>query len=60
VGAFGLSWALARYLFEITWRPAPGLLAGGALLTGILVGAIGLASSLDVLARKPIGALRSE
>ena len=24
-GAFALSWALARYLFEITWRPAPGL-----------------------------------
>ena len=23
-----LSWALARWLFEIDWRPAPGLLAG--------------------------------
>ena len=59
-GAFGLSWALARYLFEITWRPAPGLLAAGAVLTAILVSSIGLAASLDVLARKPLGALRSE
>ena len=23
-GAFGLSWALANYLFDMTWRPAPG------------------------------------
>jgi len=59
-GAFGLSWALARYLFEIAWRPAPGLLAAGAVLTAILVSTIGLAASLDVLARKPLGALRSE
>jgi len=59
-GAFALSWALARYLFEIAWRPAPGLLAAGAVLTAILVSVIGLAASLDVLARKPLGALRSE
>jgi putative ABC transport system permease protein len=59
-GAFALSWALARYLFEIAWRPAPGLLAAGAVLTAILVSTIGLAASLDVLARKPLGALRSE
>lgn len=59
-GAFALSWALATYLFEIAWRPAPGLLAGGALLTAIFVSAIGLAASFDVLVRKPLGALRSE
>ena len=29
-GALALSWALARYLFDMTWRPAPGLLAAGA------------------------------
>ena len=59
-GAFGLSWALSRYLFEIVWRPAPGLLAAGAVITALLVSVIGLAASLDVLARKPLGALRSE
>ena len=59
-GALGLSWALARYLFDMTWRPAPGLLAGGAALTGVIVCVVGLAASLDVLLRKPLGTLRSD
>jgi putative ABC transport system permease protein len=50
-GALALSWALARYLFDMTWRPAPGLLAGGALLTGVIVCLVGLVASLDVLLR---------
>jgi putative ABC transport system permease protein len=58
IGALGLSWAIARYLLEITWRPAPGLLALGALLTAALVCVVGVVSSLDVLVRKPLGALR--
>ena len=57
-GALGLSWALARYLFEISWRPAPGLLVTGAILTAALVCVVGLVSSLDVLVRKPLGSLR--
>jgi len=59
-GAFGLSWALATYLFDITWRPAPGFLAGGALATGLIVCLVGVAASLDVLWRKPLGTLRSD
>jgi putative ABC transport system permease protein len=58
VGAAGLSWAIARYLLEITWRPAPGLLVVGALLTAALVCVVGVVASLDVLVRKPLGALR--
>jgi putative ABC transport system permease protein len=57
-GALGLSWALARYLFEISWRPAPGLLVTGAILTAALVSVVGLLSSLDVLVKKPLGSLR--
>ena len=59
-GALGLSWIMARYLFEITWRPAPALLTAGALLTALLVCIVGVLSSLDVLARKPLGSLRGE
>jgi putative ABC transport system permease protein len=59
-GAFGLSWVLARFLFDIEWRPTPGLLGGGALLTAAAVGLVGLAASLDVLVTKPLATLRSE
>jgi putative ABC transport system permease protein len=59
-GAFGLSWALARWLFEIDWRPAPGLLSVGVVVTAIAVAFVGLVSSADVLIRKPLGTLRSE
>jgi len=59
-GALALSWALARYLFDMTWRPAPGLLAGGALLTGVIVCLVGLVASLDVLLKKPLGTLRND
>jgi putative ABC transport system permease protein len=59
-GAFALSWALVRYLFDMTWRPVPGLLAVGALLTAVIVCGVGLAASADVLIRKPLGTLRRE
>ncbi len=59
-GALGLSWAVCRYVFEIDWEPAPGLLIVGALVTAVLVGVIGVVSSLDVLRRKPLAALRAE
>ncbi len=32
-GALGLSWGVTRHVFDIPWRPAPGLLAVGAVLT---------------------------
>ncbi len=59
-GAFGLSWAVARFLLEIDWRPAPVLLAAGVFLTAALVGTIGVTASLDVLRRKPLATLRAE
>jgi putative ABC transport system permease protein len=59
-GALGLTWAICKYLFEIPWRPAPGLLAAGAVLTTALVGIIGVAASLDVLRKKPLATLRAE
>jgi putative ABC transport system permease protein len=59
-GALALSWALARYLFDMAWRPAPGFLAAGAVLTGVIVCLVGLVSSLDVLLKKPLGTLRND
>jgi putative ABC transport system permease protein len=59
-GAGVLSWVLARYLFEIDWRPAPVLLASGVILTAALVSLVGLLSSADVLVRKPLGTLKGE
>jgi putative ABC transport system permease protein len=59
-GALALSWALARHLFSIAWDPAPGLVVGGVIATTMAVSIVGLVASLDVLVRKPLGALRSE
>jgi putative ABC transport system permease protein len=59
-GAMALSYLLSTYLFEIDWLASPGLVAGAVLLTAALVSTIGLAASLDVLRRKPLGTLRSE
>ncbi|HSC26396.1 MAG TPA: FtsX-like permease family protein [Vicinamibacterales bacterium] len=60
LGALGLSWAVTRHLFDIPWRPAPGLLAAGAALTMLLVGAVGVIASADVLRKKPLSTLRAE
>jgi putative ABC transport system permease protein len=59
-GALAMSWALARGLFDIAWRPAPGLLVAGVLLTAAAVGAVGLAASAEILVRKPLATLRGE
>jgi putative ABC transport system permease protein len=60
VGALGLSWALAEFLFEMDWQPAPGLLTVGLILTSAAVLLVGLAASADILVRKPLATLRNE
>jgi putative ABC transport system permease protein len=59
-GALALTWGICRFVFEITWRPAPGVLLAGAVITTVLVGTIGVAASVDVLRRKPLATLRAE
>jgi putative ABC transport system permease protein len=59
-GALALTWGISRYVFEIPWRPAPGLLAAGAIITAVSVGIIGVAASFDVVRRKPLATLRAE
>ena len=59
-GALALTWGICRFVFEIPWRPAPGLLAAGAAITSALVCTIGVVASFDVLRRKPLATLRAE
>ncbi|MBA3887242.1 MAG: ABC transporter permease [Acidobacteria bacterium] len=59
-GALGLSWAVTRHVLDIPWRPAPGLLSVGAVLTMLLVAAIGVLSSAGILRKKPLATLRAE
>jgi putative ABC transport system permease protein len=58
--AGGLSWGLVTYVFGGQWQllPAPYLVAWGA--TALLITATGLASSLDVLMKKPLQVMREE
>lgn len=57
-GALGLSWVAAAQLFEIEWRPGWWALAAGVGATAMVVAAIGLVASADIIVRKPLGTLR--
>jgi putative ABC transport system permease protein len=58
--ANGLSYAVARYVFDVQWGFSAALNAVGVAATVLLVGAVGALSSLDVLTRKPLSILRSQ
>jgi putative ABC transport system permease protein len=60
IGALGLSWVLTRQVFEVAWFASPVTTAGGVLLTALVVGIVGVVSSIDVLRRKPLVTLRAE
>ncbi len=60
LGAMGLSWALTRQVFEIAWFPAPMANVLGVAVTALVVGVVGVVSSIDVIRRKPLATLRAE
>ena len=60
VGAIGLTWGVSRYALDIPWRMFYGEHAAGVVLTALLVSAVGVISSLDVLRNKPLATLRAE
>ncbi len=60
LGAVALTWGVSRYALEIPWRPFLGEHLVGVLVTALLVAAIGVLSSLDVLRNKPLATLRAE
>ncbi|MET0752738.1 MAG: FtsX-like permease family protein, partial [Pyrinomonadaceae bacterium] len=58
--ATGLSFAVAKYIFEIQWEFDFGLTVLGVFITAILVMSVGAIASFDVLFRKPLATLRSQ
>jgi putative ABC transport system permease protein len=60
LGAVALTWGVSRYALEIPWRLFIGEHLAGVVVTGLLVSAIGVLSSLDVLRHKPLATLRAE
>jgi putative ABC transport system permease protein len=60
LGAIVLSWAIARYALELPWDPTPSITIIGIIATSVLVAAIGVLASLDVLRHKPLATLRAE
>ncbi|MGE0706175.1 MAG: ABC transporter permease, partial [Vicinamibacterales bacterium] len=59
-GAVVLNWGVSRFALDIPWRMLPGEHLAGVVVTALLVGTIGVLSSLDVLRHKPLSTLRSE
>jgi putative ABC transport system permease protein len=55
-----LSFAVAKYIFQIDWEFDLGLTILGVLVTAFLVTAVGAMASFDVLFRKPLATLRSQ
>jgi putative ABC transport system permease protein len=60
IGAVALTWGVSRYALDIPWRVFWAEHVGGVVATAVLVAAIGVLSSLDVLRQKPLLTLRAE
>jgi putative ABC transport system permease protein len=63
VGAFGaaaFSWAAARYVLDLSWEASPLIAVNGIVATTLLVAALGVLASLDVIRHKPLATLRAE
>jgi putative ABC transport system permease protein len=57
--ALALSYAMARFVFDIEWSYAPAINLIGIVVTIALVVCIGALASFDVLMRKPLATLRA-
>jgi putative ABC transport system permease protein len=60
VGALGLTWAVSRFALDVPWRPLPMISVIGVAVCSVLVAAVGVAASWEVLQRKPLATLRAE
>lgn len=59
-GAIALTWGLSRFALDIPWRPLPLVSVVGIASSAVLVAAVGVAASWEVLQRKPLATLRAE
>jgi putative ABC transport system permease protein len=55
-----LGWGLSRWVIHVPWHAPVADSVAGNVATTVLVGVVGLVSSLDVLRRKPLSTLRAE
>ncbi len=55
-----LSWAVSRFLLDISWEFDPLVAILGVVVTAALVMLVGVVASFDVLFRKPLATLRSQ
>ncbi len=60
LAAVALTWGVSRYALDIPWRPFATEHIVSVVVTALLVAAIGVLSSLDVLRHKPLATLRAE
>jgi putative ABC transport system permease protein len=58
--AVGLSYVVCKYLMEIEWQFDAVVTLLGVVATALLVMAVGVGASFDVLFRKPLTTLRSQ
>jgi putative ABC transport system permease protein len=58
--AVGLTWAFCKYEMKIDWQFQPAVNGAGIAWTLLLVVAVGVLSSWDVMMKKPLGILRAE
>ena len=58
--AMALTYHVCRHILGISWAPYPAITFAGMALTTLLVCAVGLLASVDILRRRPLGTLRSE
>ena len=59
IGALGLSYAFAVNVLDIPWDAAPLTALAGIAATAVVVAAVGVGASWDVLRRKPLAVLRA-
>jgi putative ABC transport system permease protein len=55
-----LSWAVLRYVFDLSWSIYPQVLGIGLLLTMMLTLIVGFASTYRILGQRPLAVLRHE
>jgi putative ABC transport system permease protein len=60
LAATALSYAVARFVLEISWTFSPLQTLAGIALTVMLVTIVGVGSSFNVLTRKPLAILRAQ
>jgi putative ABC transport system permease protein len=58
--AIGLSYYISRHALDIAWSPQLAISVVGLVVTALVVCAVGLLSSADILRRRPLGTLRAE